>query len=165
MATSGIRTNAGSEWSFYHVEQANLDLVVANLLEKCLDRRLRVVIRAADETLQRLDGALWTAREESFLPHGLVGAEEVHQPILLSPTGDPRNGARVALLLDGCDAFEAPFERCLVVFEGNDAEARAAARDQYRRAISRGDAARYFQQTGDGGWAERSAAKNSSGEG
>lgn len=146
--------SAGAEWWFYHVEHTSLDAAIAPLLEKCVGRAWRVVVVGRDETLQRLDTALWTAREDSFLPHGFGRSHPDRQPILLSAEAEPRNGAKVALLLDGADADPQVFERCLVVFDGADEAARGKARMQFKAATDAGQIAKYFQQERGGGWKE-----------
>ena len=152
-----------AEWWFYHVERGELVSAVAPLLEKCLERKWRVVVSGRPETLARLDAALWTWRDESFLPHALAdskaGGPASDQPVLLSQEADPVNGARIAMLLDGGDADGSRFERCLVVFDGGDDAARSRAREQYRRATTQGVAARYFQQDSGGSWVEKAQSK------
>jgi DNA polymerase-3 subunit chi len=149
-----------SEWWFYHVEQASAEAAVPALLEKCLERRWRVVVAAEQETLARLDAHLWTWREDSFLPHGLNrGAEARRQPILLHTSAEPANGARVALLLDGRDADASRFDRCMVVFDGGDEVVRTKARQQYQAAQKAGSVTRYFQQTQAGGWREQASGR------
>lgn len=149
--------SGGAEWWFYHVEHTSLDASIGPLLEKCLSRRWRVVIAGEEETLARLDEALWTWREDSFLPHGRGRAHPERQPILLSEVAEPRNGAQVALLLDGADADPLRFERCLVVFDGADEASRAKARLQFKAAVDAGAVAKYFQQERGGGWKEWAA--------
>lgn len=144
----------GAEWWFYHVEHTSLDSAVTPLLDKCLARGWRVVVAGRDETLNRLDTALWTSRDDSFLPHGRTRSHPERQPILLSPKAEPLNGARVALLLDGIDADSTVFDRCLVVFDGSDEESRAKARQQFKAASDAKQVARYFQQERAGGWKE-----------
>jgi DNA polymerase-3 subunit chi len=145
---------AAAEWWFYHNEHTSLDAAIAPLLEKCLDRKWRVVVVGKAETLDRLDRSLWTWREDSFLPHGRTRVDADKQPVLLSTEAAPANGAKVALLLDGMDCDASLFERCMVVFDGGDETARAKARHQYKAATEAGAASRYFQQERGGGWKE-----------
>ncbi len=149
----------GAEWWFYHIEQGSVDAAIAPLIEKCLDRKWRVVVAAHEDTIVRLDRSLWTFREDSFLPHGRARTDAAKHPVLLSTEAVATNGAKVALLLDGSDADPSLFERIMVVFDGGDETARAKARQQYKAATDAGGNARYFQQERGGGWIERTPAK------
>ena len=148
----------GAEWWFYHIERGSLDAAIAPLIEKCLERKWRVVVAGREETVERLNRALWTWRDESFLPHGRSHSDAEKHPVLLSTEAVPVNGATVAMLLDGSDADADQFERVMVVFNGDDETARSKARQQYKAALDGGSAARYFQQDKTG-WAERTPAK------
>jgi DNA polymerase III subunit chi len=145
---------AAAEWWFYHIEHTSLDAAIAPLIEKCLERKWRVVVVGHDETLERLNKTLWTFREDSFLPHGRAKTDADKHPVLLSTEAVATNGAKVALLLDGSDVGAEAFERVMVVFDGGDETARAKARQQYKAATDAGGAARYFQQERGGGWKE-----------
>jgi DNA polymerase-3 subunit chi len=142
-----------AEWWFYHIAQGSVDAAIAPLIEKCLDRKWRVLVVGHEETVQRLDRALWTWRDDSFLPHGRARTDAAKHPVLLSTEPVPVNGAKVAVLLDGSDADPEPFDRIMVVFDGGDETARAKARQQYKIAIDGSVSARYFQQE-RGGWKE-----------
>ena len=144
---------AAAEWWFYHIEHTSLDAAIAPLIEKCLERKWRVVVVGHDDTLERLNKTLWSFREDSFLPHGRARTDADKHPVLLSTEAVATNGAKVALLLDGSDVADASFERVMVVFDGGDETARAKARQQYKAATD-GGAARYFQQERGGAWKE-----------
>lgn len=148
-----------AEWWFYHIEHTALDAAIAPLIEKCLERKWRVVVVGHEATVERLDRSLWTFRDESFLPHGRARSDAAKHPVLLSTEPDPVNGAKVAILLDGSDADATLFERVMVVFDGGDETARGKARQQYKAATDAGGNARYFQQERGGGWKERTPAK------
>lgn len=152
-----------AEWWFYHIEHTALDAAVAPLIEKCLERKWRVVVVGHEATVERLDRSLWTFRDESFLPHGRARHDAAKQPVLLSTEAVGTNGAKVALLLDGSDADPGLFDRVMVVFDGGDETARSKARQQYKAATDAGGAARYFQQERGGGWIERTPAKKDAG--
>lgn len=152
-----------AEWWFYHIEHTALDAAIAPLIEKCLDRKWRVVVVGHEETVDRLDRSLWTFRDDSFLPHGRARTDAAKHPILLSTEAVGTNGAKVALLLDGSDADPSLFERIMVVFDGGDEPARNKARQQYKAASDAGGAARYFQQEKGGGWVERTPQKKEAG--
>lgn len=146
------------EWWFYHLSRTSLERAVGPLLEKCLERGWRVLAISRDVTRRGvLDEALWTYSDDSFLPHGQVeaaGLDPAVQPILISDKPENVNGAAVALMLDGTQLpVDAPFERCMVMFDDGDAKCRQVAREQFKAAKDAGLVARYFQQKGNG-WAE-----------
>ena len=145
--------SGSAEWWFYHIEQGSVDAAIAPLIEKCLERLWRVVVLGQEETVERLNRALWTWKDESFIPHGRARTDAANQPVLLSTEAAPTNGAKVAVLLDGSDADATLFERIMVVFDGGNENARAKARQQYKTTLDAGALARYFQQE-RGGWKE-----------
>jgi len=146
------------EWWFYHLQRTTLERAVGPLLEKCLERGWRVLAVSSDATRRAaLDEALWTFDDQSFLPHGQAEAEGLSpdaQPILITSQTENANSAAVALLMDGVDVpVDAPFERCMVMFDDGDSAARQKAREQFKAAKEAGLTARYFQQSGRG-WKE-----------
>ncbi|MEL7042063.1 MAG: DNA polymerase III subunit chi [Pseudomonadota bacterium] len=149
---------AAPEWWFYHLQRTTLERAVGPLLEKCLERGWRVLAISPDATRRAaLDEALWTYEDQSFLPHGQAEAEGLvpnAQPVLITGHAENANGAAVALLMDGVDlAVDAPFERCMVMFDDGDRTTRQKAREQFKAAKDAGLSARYFQQSGRG-WKE-----------
>ena len=146
------------EWWFYHLQRTTRERAVGPLLEKCLERGWRVLAVSADVARRAaLDEALWTYDDQSFLPHGQAEADGLaasEQPILISKDTDNQNGAAVALLMDGAELpVNAPFERCMVMFDDGDGATRQKAREQFKAAKDAGLVARYFQQSGRG-WQE-----------
>lgn len=146
------------EWWFYHLQRTTLERAVGPLLEKCLERGWRVLAVSPDVTRRAaLDEALWTYDDQSFLPHGQAEAEGLDpaaQPVLISSATDNLNHASVALLMDGVDMpVDAPYERCMVMFDDGDGATRQKAREQFKAAKDSGLTARYFQQAGRG-WKE-----------
>lgn len=146
------------EWWFYHLQRTTLERAVGPLLEKCLERGWRVLAVSPDVTRRAaLDEALWTYDDQSFLPHGqseAEGLDPADQPILISSAADNLNQASVALLMDGVDLpIDADYERCMVMFDDGDSNARQKAREQFKAAKDAGLSARYFQQA-DRGWKE-----------
>lgn len=146
------------EWWFYHLQRTTLERAVGPLLEKCLERGWRV-LAVSPEAARRaaLDEALWTYDDQSFLPHGQAEAEGLpasEQPVLITKETVNQNEAAVALLMDGVELpVDAPFERCMVMFDDGDSATRQKARDQFKAAKDAGLVARYFQQSGRG-WKE-----------
>lgn len=139
---------------FYHLERTGLDQVLPELLEKTLARGWKAIVRARQaERVEHLDGWLWSYRDESFLPHGPddePGA--ARQPILLTTGFENPNGADALFLVDGADPGElAGYARCVVLFDGRDEAALAAARAQWSQVKGRGLPVSYWRQR-DRGW-------------
>ena len=90
------------EFWFYHLESQPLQAVLPVLVEKTLSRGWRACLRfSTPERLETIDSALWTYREESFLPHGT--ARDGHaesQPVFLTLDGANPNGAHALFLLE-----------------------------------------------------------------
>jgi DNA polymerase-3 subunit chi len=145
-----------TEILFYHLQRQPLENVLPTLLEKSLARGWRVVVQAAsEERAEALDGHLWTFRDDSFLPHGTWReAEASQQPILLTVSGDNPNGANVRFLLDGVGlpADVAAYERIVLLFDGEDPDAVAAARARWSEAKQNGCEVTYWQPDENGRW-------------
>jgi DNA polymerase-3 subunit chi len=145
---------AGDVW-FYHLENSSLDQVLPGLLEKTIQRGWRALVRIREPALLALlDERLWTWRDESFLAHGRADADHAdRQPILLTLGAGNPNRADALFLVDGAEATDAgDFARCLIIFDGQDAEALARAREQWKSLKQRGAAASYWRQTEEGTW-------------
>jgi DNA polymerase-3 subunit chi len=145
-----------TEILFYHLQGQPLDRVLPALLEKSLQRGWRVVVQAAsEERIEALDAHLWTYRDDSFLPHGTFReATAAAQPILLTLADDNPNGAAVRFLIDGAPipADAGGYERLVLVFDGNDPEAVAAARERWSEAKAKGFDVTYWQPDEQGRW-------------
>ncbi len=145
------------EVSFYHLQREPLEVALPKILEKVLERGLRAVVMAASrERVAVLDEQLWTYRRQSFLPHGAAGDGRAReQPIYLTTEAENPNGATVLVLVDGADpADKSKFDRCLDMFDGNDAPAVAAARDRWQACKDQGFDVTYWQQ-GPRGWQKK----------
>jgi DNA polymerase-3 subunit chi len=143
---------------FYHLEQASLDRVLPELLQKTLAKGWRALVRSSEaERLEHLDGWLWSWRDEAFLPHGL--AEEPfaeRQPVLLTTAMDNPNRAQALFLLDAAEPGTLEgYERCILVFDGRDEAAVAAARQRWKDMKGEGLAVSYWKQGAEGGWVQQ----------
>ncbi len=143
---------------FYHLEHQRLDQVLPSLLEKTLQRGWRAVIQAGSlERLEALDLALWAYSEESFLPHGTAKTGFASdQPVYLTTGDDTPNGAGVRFLVDGAAASSfTGAERLVFLFDGQDGDAVAVARGQWKAAKAAGCPVTYWQQTDAGRWEKK----------
>lgn len=149
-----------TEVLFYHLQRQPLETVLPILLEKSLERGWRVVVQATtEERLSALDDHLWTFRDDSFLPHGTD--REPHsadQPVALTTIEANPNGATIRFLVEGAalPTESVAYQRLVILFDGNDQDALALARDQWRAVKEAGHEATYWQQDGTGRW-ERKA--------
>ena len=147
------------EISFYHMTRTTLEAALPRMLEKTLERGQRAVVRAGSaERVEALNGWLWTYGDRTFLPHG--SAKDGHaalQPIWLTDQDERPNEAQVLFLTDRATSEEvAAFERCAVLFDGNDeAAVAAAARAQWAGLKDAGHDLTYWQQSDEGRWEKK----------
>jgi DNA polymerase III subunit chi len=147
-----------AEIGFYHLLTTPLDRALPRLLERARGQGHRIVVRAGSaERTEHLDGVLWRYDEASFLPHASAGdGNPAAQPIWLTEREENPNGASMLVLVDGVEAGDwSGFARGADLFDGNDAEAVAMARQRWRRVRAAGHALSYWRQTA-AGW-ERKA--------
>jgi DNA polymerase III subunit chi len=141
--------------AFYHLTRSPLEQVLPKLLEKTLAAGNRAVVLAGSkERVEALATVLWTYDPDSWLPHGTAqdGSAE-DQPVWLTAADENPNGASFLFLTEGADsAHIGDYERCFDLFDGNDADAVAAARARWTARKAEGHAVTYWQQTERGGW-------------
>ena len=140
---------------FYHLERQPLQTVLPVLVEKTLGRGWRALLRFSTlERLETIDSALWTYRDESFLPHG--SARDGHadrQPVFLTLDDANPNGAAVLFLLEAAEEREPErYSRVIRLFDGADEEAKALARTEWKRARAAGFEVSYWRQDASGAW-------------
>jgi DNA polymerase-3 subunit chi len=144
---------------FYHLQRQPIERVLPSLLERSVERGWRVVVQAAsEERVEALDALLWTYRDESFLPHGTASdSAAAAQPILLTSADHNPNGANVRFLIDGAPmpADANAYDRIVLLFDGEDEDAVAAARARWSEAKARGFDATYWQPDEEGRWVKR----------
>jgi DNA polymerase III subunit chi len=142
-----------AELWFYHLERSELERALPPLLEKCLQRGWRALVRGGlKERIDALDEVLWTYRDDSFLPHAREG-DAVRQPVWLTTEGGNPNGAQVLFLIDGAEPGDvANFERACLVFDGRDQAALESARLRWKAAKEAGIVASYWRESAAGKW-------------
>jgi DNA polymerase III subunit chi len=145
-----------TEILFYELSGQSLERVLPPLIARSLERGWRVVVQAAsDERVEALDAHLWTWRDDAFLPHATWrDAEAAEQPCLLTVNEDNPNGAAVRFLLEGVDipGDVLAYQRLVVLFDGDDPEALATARDRASKAKIDGFAVTYWRGDESGRW-------------
>jgi DNA polymerase III subunit chi len=144
-----------TEVYFYHLQNRAVESVLPELLEKSIERGWRAVVQASEDRIDALDAHLWTFREDSFLPHGTEKeATAVDQPVLLTASEGNPNQATIRFLIDGAalppDATS--YQRIVLLFDGDDPEAVAAARGHWSTAKAQGFDVTYWQPDDQGRW-------------
>lgn len=151
-----------AEVLFYHLTATPLEASLPELLDRSLARGWRVVVRCGSEPgMAALDAALWTWRDEAFLPHGTAAMGHAGlQPIYLTLGDEVPNGATVLMLVDGARATLAEmagFERTCLLFDGHDPRAVETARADWRTIRDAGLPARYWAQE-SGRWVQKATS-------
>lgn len=145
-----------TEILFYHLKGQRLEQVLPPLLQKSLERGWRVVVQAStEERIEALDAHLWTWRDDAFLPHGTWREPDpAVQPVLLTLDDENPNQATVRFLVEGAElpADAVAYERLVLVFDGNDPDAVAAARERWAKAKNDGFEVTYWQADENGRW-------------
>jgi DNA polymerase III subunit chi len=138
---------------FYHMTRSPLSATLPTLLQKSRGAGWRVLVRAPDATARdQIDDMLWTFDPGSFLPHGV---EDGQLQSILITDANATLGDREALV----SVFGAPLEaeeiqtcdRGMILFDGQDADAVAHARMQWKSLTAAGVSAQYWSDA-DGGW-------------
>ena len=147
-----------TEILFYHLERQPLEAVLPVLLQKTLERGWKAVVQAgSEERVEALCNALWTWRDDAFIPHGTKNDGEAEaQPIWLTDKDDTPNGATVRFFVDGAALGEVDgLERAIYMFDGRDNDAVETARDEWRRIAKTEHQATYWQQSRQGRWEKK----------
>ncbi len=148
-----------TEVVFYHLIRKPLEKALPELLEKSYERGWRVVVQAAsDERVDALDAHLWTYNDANFLPHGTARDNDAAlHPILLTTAEHNPNSATVRFLIDSVpmppDA--AAYDRIVLMFDGEDEDAVAVARERWTEAKAQGFAVAYWQPDEQGRWVKK----------
>jgi DNA polymerase-3 subunit chi len=143
--------------NFYHLQRSTLESALPRLLEKILQAGKRAVVMArSEERVAALNTLLWTYNPNSFLPHGSKDdGNAPEQPVWLTTEDENPNAATVLVLTDGAATERlGEYERCLEMFDGNDAERVAEARRRWTDYRQAGHAVTYWQQ-GARGWEKK----------
>ena len=149
-----------SEALFYHLERKSLDDVLPGLLERTRERGWRAVVQVGSaERMAALDTHLWTYSEPSFLAHGTAAeGHSSRQPVYLTTEEENPNGAHVLFLVGGAmpsdwsSPHPAGFARIVLLFDGRDPEALAAARAAWRDAKEASHDVTYRKDRSSGNW-------------
>ncbi|WP_260923331.1 DNA polymerase III subunit chi [Novosphingobium sp. 9] len=141
---------------FYQLSQDPAEIALAQIAPKVLESGARLLVVSESEDLrERIDRALWSARSDSFVPHGRDSEPHAErQPVLISdrlePLNAPANGATCLALADGqWRESETPFERVFFFF---DADTLQHAREMWVAMRSREGVEHNFWRQENGRW-------------
>jgi len=150
-----------TEVRFYQLQRASLEEALPVILERVYARGDRaLVLTGSQERAEALSAWLWTFRERSFLPHGTQrDGNDDRQPIYLTAQAGNPDAADVLVQCDGGSwPNVADFRLVVDMFDGNDPNAVAAARDRWRQYKEEGHPLVYYQQNPSGKWEETTRA-------
>jgi DNA polymerase-3 subunit chi len=119
---------------FYLLSQADSLNFACRLIEKIYKQRHRIYIHTASEKeAHALDEALWTFRDDSFLPHNLYGeGPDPAPPIQIGFKLETLNARDVLLNLSpAIPEFYTQFNRVLELIQ-NEPNLQEKARERYR---------------------------------
>jgi len=142
------------EYWFYHLEQASVEAVLPQLLEKTQSKGWRSLVKMSEDCLPQMDKYLWTYRDNSFLPHGRDDEPlSDRQPICLTSSAEQSGGAACVILLDQSDiAMEDAVVRCIILIDGQKSENVSHERLRWKRLKGEGAKMSYWQQNDRGEW-------------
>ena len=145
-----------TETLFYHLERRALEDVLPGLVEKSLQRGWRAAIKTdSAERSDALDTLLWSYDDQSFLPHAQAGdGDPAQQPVLIGMEEGNPNAANIVFYVGG--ALPADWSaldgltRVVLLFDGRDAEALAAARVAWKEAGAAKHDVTYWKESPSG---------------
>jgi DNA polymerase-3 subunit chi len=147
-----------TETLFYHLERRALEEVLPGLVEKSLERGWRAVIHTdSAERSEALDNLLWTYDDQSFLAHAQSGDGEARrQPVLITVEDENPNDAKILFCVGGAtpgdwsDQKFSGLARIVLLFDGRDGVALAAARGAWKSAKTSGHDVTYWKESPSG---------------
>jgi len=145
-----------TETLFYHLERRALEEILPGLVEKSLARGWRAAIRTdSSERSGALDTLLWTYDDQSFLPHAQLGdGDPAAQPVLITVEEGNPNSANIVFYVGGAVpgdwAALNDLARVVLLFDGRDEGALAAARAAWKDAKAGGHDATYWKESPSG---------------
>lgn len=147
---------------FYHLQQTPLGRALGDLVAKAVSQGRKVLIATNDDAqAATLDDNLWTFRQDAFLAHGKDGDPDPKlTPVWISADPSvwdaPPNGADMLVLTHGAAGPATPsYDMVCDMFDGNDADQLAAARQRWKAAKDAGHEIAYYQQNDAAGWEQK----------
>jgi DNA polymerase-3 subunit chi len=139
---------------FYQLSRDPAEAALPLIARKVVSDGSRLLVVSGDQQQrERISRALWSLGPETFLAHGEAGAgHEDRQPILLSETPEPANGATFLAIADGQWREGAtPFARTFFLF---DDETVQHAREVWRDLRGREGVEHFYWKQDGGRWVQ-----------
>lgn len=136
---------------FWQLSRDPPEKVVALIAQRVMDAGERLlVVSSVSEQREAISRAMWAAGPESFLANGEATAPGAElQPILLSDSLEPANGASHVIFADGRYREPSGFQRAFLLF---DESTKQAARQTWSALDDKEGLERsYYEQVG-GKW-------------
>lgn len=147
-----------SEILFYHLERSRIIDVLPDLLQKTIAKGWTATVRTGSaDAVRALDDVLWTYTDDSFLPHGAEGKASDH-PVWITAEDQLKEDAQILFLVEGATANPeglGDLERCVLIFDGADADAVADARAFWKAAKEAEHQVTYWKQSVQGRWEQQ----------
>jgi DNA polymerase-3 subunit chi len=125
----------------FHFNAPDKVAYACRLLRKAVSSGARVVVTGAQDTLARLDTALWTFSATEFVPHCLAGGDAAQvalSPVMLASDASQAPHQQVLVNLgDGIPGGFERYERLIEVVSLGDDD-RALARERWKQYGQRG---------------------------
>ncbi len=136
---------------FWQLSRDSAAKVVAMIAGRVLGEGERLLVVATEpEQRKAISRELWQAGPQNFLANGeAAGVAPEKQPILLSQTCDPANGASHIIFADGEWREASGFNRTFLLFNDTTVE---AARATWRSLDGQDGLERSFFRQEDGKW-------------
>lgn len=144
-----------TEIQFYHLLSTPLERALPKVMEKAIATGENVLVLVdGEQTMDRLNKAMWEYEERSFLPHG--SSKDPHpdkQPIYITYAEENPANAKILVVTDGSQLDDfGDFTKVLDMFNGHDDAEVSKARKRWKAYKDAGHEMRYIQQQPNGGW-------------
>ena len=146
---------------FYHLERETAEAVLPGLLQRGLERELRMAVQTSDEAhVKEISQNLWAYEDVAFIPHGIAGEPDAEdQPIYVTSSAENLNAATLRFYVDGAaPASLEGLERACILFNGNDGAALQQARELWKRCKAEGHGVKYWKQNEQRRWEDQAAS-------
>jgi DNA polymerase-3 subunit chi len=145
-----------TETLFYHLERRALEEILPGLVEKSRQRGWKALIRAdTADRADAIDTLLWTYDDQSFLAHAQQGdGEATRQPVLITVEEGNPNSSQILFFVGGAQPSDwgglKDLSRIVLLFDGRDTAALAAARESWKAARAAGHDVTYWKESPSG---------------